>query len=56
MAQTWTWLGQDVMGVKWHRCVSIVSDDGNTMTARHEKSDDGVTWMPWMDVTLRRLG
>jgi hypothetical protein len=54
--QTWTWLGANVMGVAWHRCTSDVSDDGNVMTARHEKSDDGVTWNPWMDVTLRREG
>ena len=52
--RTWTWLGRQVMGSEWHRCKSVVSDDGNTMTARHERSADGTTWTPWMDVTLRR--
>ena len=52
--RTWTWLGQQVMGSSWHRCTSVVSDDRNTMTARHEQSPDGKTWTHWMDVTLRR--
>ena len=52
--RTWTWLGRQVMGAVWHRCTSVVSDDGKTMTARHEQSTDGRTWTPWMDVTLRR--
>ena len=52
----WTWLGRQVMGAEWHRCTSVVSQDGNTMTARHERSSDGKTWTPWMDVTLRRIG
>lgn len=51
---TWTWLGRQAMGAAWHRCTSVVSDDGRTMTARHEQSSDGKTWTPWMDVTLRR--
>jgi hypothetical protein len=53
--RTWTWLGEHVMGVAWHRCISVVSEDGNTMRARHERSTDGKTWMPWMDVTLSRI-
>ena len=53
IGDTWTWLGKNVMGTKWHRCTSTVSD-GNTMTARHERSENGVDWTPWMDVTLRR--
>jgi hypothetical protein len=52
----WTWLGRQVMGAEWHRCTSVVSEDGNSMTARHERSSDGKTWTPWMDVTLRRIG
>ena len=52
--RTWTWLGRLVMGSSWHRCTSVVSEDGRTMTARHEQSADGKTWTPWMDVTLRR--
>ena len=53
--RTWTWVGRQVMGSNWHRCTSVVSDDGNGMRARHERSDDGASWMPWMDVTLRRV-
>jgi hypothetical protein len=53
--RTWTWVGKQVMGSDWHRCTSIVSDDGNTMRAKHERSTDGKTWRPWMDVTLRRV-
>jgi hypothetical protein len=52
---TWTWIGKQVMGAEWHRCTSVVSDDGNTMSARHERSTDGKRWSPWMDVTLRRI-
>ena len=51
---TWTWRGSNVMGVREHRCVAVVSDDGRTVRARHEKSDDGKNWTLWMDVTLRR--
>jgi Protein of unknown function (DUF1579) len=54
--RTWTWVGRQVMGSDWHRCTSVVSDDGNTMQAKHERSNDGELWMPWMDVTLRRVG
>ena len=55
LENTWTWLGKDVMGAKWHRCISVLSHDGRTMTARHERSENGDTWSPWMDVTLRRI-
>jgi hypothetical protein len=53
---TWTWRGSNVMGVKEHRCIAVVSDDGKTVTARHEKSDDGNNWTLWMDVTLTKQG
>ena len=53
---TWTWRGSNVMGVKEHRCIAVVSDDGKTIRARHEKSDDGERWTLWMDVTLRKDG
>jgi hypothetical protein len=43
------------MGSEWHRCTSVVSDDGSSMRARHERSNDGKSWMPWMEVTLRRV-
>ena len=51
---TWTWRGSNVMGVKEHRCFAVVSDDGKTIRARHDKSDDGENWELWMDVTLRK--
>ncbi len=51
---TWTWRGSNVMGVKEHRCIAVVSNDGKTVSARHEKSDDGENWVLWMDVTLRK--
>ena len=51
---TWTWHGADVMGVKEHRCTAVVSEDGRTIQARHEKSEDGINWELWMDVTLEK--
>jgi hypothetical protein len=53
---TWTWRGSNVMGAKEHRCFAVVSDDGQTIEARHEKSDDGQTWVLWINVTLRKQG
>jgi hypothetical protein len=53
--RTWTWLGKQVMGAEWHRCTSIVSAGGNTMRATHDRSADGSSWTPWMDVTLERV-
>jgi hypothetical protein len=51
---TWTWRGSNVMGVKEHRCIAVVSSDGKTVRARHEKSEDGKHWVLWMDVTLTK--
>jgi Protein of unknown function (DUF1579) len=51
---TWTWRGEHVLGVRHHRATAVVSADGNTISARHERSGDGVNWEPWMDVTLTR--
>jgi hypothetical protein len=45
----WTWQGEHT------RCRGVFTDDGKTMTAHHERSDDGVTWVPSMDVTLRKV-
>lgn len=53
--RTWSWVGRHVMGSDWHRCTSVVSDDGNTMEAAHERSVDGESWSPWMKVTLQRV-
>lgn len=51
---TWTWRGSNVMGAKEHRCIAVVSDNGETVRARHEKSEDGSDWTLWVDVTLAR--
>jgi hypothetical protein len=52
---TWTWRGENVMGVRYHRCKAIFSEDGNVLNARHEQSGDGVNWQPWMDVKLTKI-
>jgi hypothetical protein len=51
---TWTWRGSNVMGVREHRCLAVVSEDGRNVLARHEKSEDGENWVLWMDITLRK--
>jgi hypothetical protein len=53
--ETWTWHGKDVMGAKYHRCKAIFSEDGNTIEARHERSEDDKNWELWMDVTLTKI-
>jgi uncharacterized protein DUF1579 len=45
----WVWEGSRV------RCRGVFSGDGRTLTAEHERSDDGKTWVPSMRVTLRRI-
>jgi hypothetical protein len=52
---TWTWRGKDVMGTKYHRCIAVFSNDGNTINARHDKSEDGENWELWMNVTLAKV-
>jgi hypothetical protein len=37
------------------RSTLTVSSDRNGMTARWERSDDGVRWQPWMDMTFTRM-
>jgi hypothetical protein len=32
-----------------------VSTDRGSMTAKWERSDDGVTWQDWMDMTFTRM-
>jgi Protein of unknown function (DUF1579) len=46
---TWKWLGERV------RCTGVLEDGGKTIVARHERSDDGVHWVPSMNVTLRKV-
>jgi len=45
----WTWQGERT------RCTATFSLDGRIQTAHHERSADGVTWEPSMEVTLRRI-
>jgi hypothetical protein len=37
------------------RCTGVLTDDSKTLTARHERSDDGVNCVPSMSVTLRKV-
>ncbi len=46
---TWTWQGEKT------RCTGVFSDHGKTLTAHHERSADGVNWVPAMDVTLTKV-
>jgi len=46
---TWTWLGAH------ERCTGRFTENGRTLTARHERSEDGVRWVPSMTVTLRKI-
>ncbi|MDQ6910887.1 MAG: DUF1579 domain-containing protein, partial [Actinomycetota bacterium] len=45
----WTWSD------KRARCTATFSQDSKTQTAHHESSEDGTTWIPSMDVTLRKI-
>lgn len=46
----WTWQGERT------RCNATFHDDGRIQRALHERSDDGATWLPSMNVTLRKVG
>jgi hypothetical protein len=37
------------------RSTLMISADGSGMTARWERSDDGVSWQPWMDMSFTRM-
>ena len=45
---TWTYIGET------GRATVMVSDDGNSMTAHWEMSENGTDWQPWMDLNLTR--
>ena len=45
----WTWQG------KATRAMGTFSADGRTVSVRHERSDDGVTWVPGMEITLCKV-
>jgi Protein of unknown function (DUF1579) len=46
---TWTWQGAHA------RCTGVFTEGGKMLTARHERSDDGIHWVPSMTVTLRKV-
>lgn len=46
--RVWMWTGEKV------RCKGIFSDNGKTLTAHHEMTDDGVKWVPSMEVVLHK--
>jgi hypothetical protein len=48
----WTWTGP--WAGEMHRATSVFSDDGKTQACLHERSVDGVTWEPSMEVTLTK--
>jgi hypothetical protein len=37
------------------RSTLMVDADRSGMTARWERSDDGASWQPWMDMTFTRM-
>ena len=45
----WVWEGEHA------RRTGVVSNGGKRMTAYHERSDDGKTWVPSMVVTLNKV-
>ena len=45
----WHWQGTH------HRCTGTFTNDGDTLTAKHERSDDGVAWEPSMTVVIRKI-
>lgn len=45
----WMWQGEHA------RCTGVLSGDGKTWTAHHERSDDGKTWTPSMVVRLHKV-
>jgi len=44
----WTWQGDHA------RCHGEFTDEGRTLIARHERTDDGEHWVPSMTVTIRK--
>jgi hypothetical protein len=37
------------------RCTATITDDGSTQVAHHEASSDRATWLPSMEVALRKI-
>ena len=40
---------------KTERFTGTISEDSQTITGAWERSTDGKSWEPWMDITLRRV-
>ncbi len=49
----WIWLG--MWGSEWHRATEVFSNDGTIQTCLHERSDDGHTWEPSMEIVLTKI-
>lgn len=45
----WIWQGEHT------RCTGVFTNGNKTLTAHHERSDDGVSWVPSMTVTLNKV-
>ena len=45
----WIWQGTHA------RCTGAFKEEGKVLTARHERSDDGIHWVPSMTVKLRKV-
>ena len=45
----WTWQATH------HRCKGVFTDSDKTLSAHHERSEDGKRWAPSMIVTLRKV-
>lgn len=45
----WTWQGKQT------RATGTFSADGRILPVLHERSDDGVNWLPAMEVTLSKV-
>jgi hypothetical protein len=51
---TWIWHGENVMGVRYHRCKATFQDK-TTIRAIHEHSNDRISWKKWMDIILKKM-
>jgi hypothetical protein len=38
------------------RSTLTIAEDGQSMNARWERSQDGTSWQPWMDISFTRIG
>ncbi len=45
----WTFVGESI------RSTLVVAEDGSTMTAKWERTDDGSMWQHWMDMKFTKI-